>query len=185
MFTELKFGNGIASGGTAIMRIVGGGSKIEARTFRMMSGALTSLEDRIGGVLEYKFDDTGISAIKITNNIENSFNGILSVDFTGMSGNYNNERFVLMSSADASLESKISEYWYDFEIQEVQDQMEVLTRGLEGESFTFAVEDSLENEGYKDFVVYYTGSSVIPEPSTYAAIFGALALAFAAYRRRK
>lgn len=29
------------------------------------------------------------------------------------------------------------------------------------------------------------GSSVIPEPSTYAAILGALALAFAAYRRRK
>ena len=26
---------------------------------------------------------------------------------------------------------------------------------------------------------------VLPEPSTYAAIFGALALAFAAYRRRK
>lgn len=29
------------------------------------------------------------------------------------------------------------------------------------------------------------GQSVIPEPSTYAAIFGALALAFAAYRKRK
>ena len=27
--------------------------------------------------------------------------------------------------------------------------------------------------------------STVPEPSTYAAIFGAIALAFAAYRRRK
>lgn len=185
LFEGLYFGNGIASGGTAIMRIVGGGSKIEARTFRMMSGALTSLEDRIGGVLEYKFDDTGISAIKITNNIDNSFSGILSIDFTGMKGNYDNERFVLISSADGNLENKIAEYWYSFEYDEVLDQMEVITRGLDNESFTFAVEDSLENEGYKDFVVYYTGSSVIPEPSTYAAIFGALALAFAAYRRRK
>lgn len=185
LFEGLYFGNGIASGGTAIMRIVGGGSKIEARTFRMMSGAWTSLDERIGGVLEYKFDDTGISAIKITNNIDNSFSGILSIDFTGMSGNYDNERFVLISSSDASLENKIAEYWYNFEYQEMYEQMEVLTRGLEGESFTFAIEDSLENEGYKDFVVYYTGASVIPEPSAYAAIFGALALAFAAYRRRK
>lgn len=185
LFTELKFGNGIASSGIAIMRIVGGGSSIETRTFRMMSGAWTSLDERIGGVLEYKFDDTGISAIKITNNIENSFNGILSVDFSGMSGNYDNERFVLISSADGNLENKIAEYWYSFEYNEVLEQMEVITRGLDNESYTFAVEDSLENEGYKDFVVYYTGSSVIPEPSTYAAIFGALALAFAAYRRRK
>ena len=185
LFTELKFGNGIASGGTAIMRIVGGGSSIETRTFRMMSGAWTSLDERIGGVLEYKFDDTGISAIKITNNIDNSFSGILSVDFTGMLGNYENKRFVLISSADGSLENKIAEYWYSFEYNEVLDQMEVITRGLDNESYTFAVEDSLENSGYKDFVVYYTGATVIPEPSTYAAIFGALALAFAVYRRRK
>jgi autotransporter-associated beta strand protein len=31
----------------------------------------------------------------------------------------------------------------------------------------------------------FTSSSAIPEPSTYAAIFGALALGFAVYRRRK
>lgn len=30
-----------------------------------------------------------------------------------------------------------------------------------------------------------TAGNVIPEPSTYAAILGAVALAFAAYRRRK
>ena len=38
------------------------------------------------------------------------------------------------------------------------------------------------SDGNVSFVV---GSQVVPEPSTYAAIFGALALAFAAYRRRK
>ena len=37
-------------------------------------------------------------------------------------------------------------------------------------------------DGNVSFVV---GSQVVPEPATYAAIFGALALAFAAYRRRK
>lgn len=38
------------------------------------------------------------------------------------------------------------------------------------------------SDGNVSFVV---GSQVVPEPATYAAIFGALALAFAAYRRRK
>lgn len=35
------------------------------------------------------------------------------------------------------------------------------------------------------FEVTLTGTSTVPEPSTYAAIFGALALGFAIYRRRK
>ena len=35
------------------------------------------------------------------------------------------------------------------------------------------------------FRVVSPNSIVVPEPGTYAAIFGALALAFAAYRRRK
>ncbi|MBR4598337.1 MAG: PEP-CTERM sorting domain-containing protein [Opitutales bacterium] len=40
------------------------------------------------------------------------------------------------------------------------------------------------NNGNKTFGINYNFAAV-PEPSTYAAIFGALALAFAAYRRRK
>lgn len=39
------------------------------------------------------------------------------------------------------------------------------------------------NTGY--FEITLTGTSTVPEPSTYAAIFGALALGFAIYRRRK
>ena len=35
------------------------------------------------------------------------------------------------------------------------------------------------------FEVTLTGTSTVPEPSTYAAIFGALALGFVIYRRRK
>ena len=35
------------------------------------------------------------------------------------------------------------------------------------------------------FEITLTGTSTVPEPSTYAAIFGVLALGFAVYRRRK
>ena len=39
--------------------------------------------------------------------------------------------------------------------------------------------DTTTNSGY------YTYTLAIPEPSTYAMIFGAIALGFVAYRRRK
>ncbi|MBO7521862.1 MAG: PEP-CTERM sorting domain-containing protein, partial [Opitutales bacterium] len=40
-------------------------------------------------------------------------------------------------------------------------------------------------DGGRTFGITYNYIAAIPEPSTYAAIFGALALAFAAYRRRR
>ena len=56
------------------------------------------------------------------------------------------------------------------------------------------IQNNTGNAGWEDFtaadITYsggklYLGLHSIPEPGTYAAIFGALALAFAAYRRRK
>ena len=151
----------------------------------MMRGATTSLANPVGGVLEYQLDDTGISPIVINNGIDNQLSGILKVDFTGMQGNYQDERFVLMTAKVSNLETYLSQYWYDFGAGEALDNMEIIARGLEDEKIEFAVEDSSTLSGYKDFVVYYTGTAVIPEPATCAAILGALALAFAAYRRRK
>lgn len=179
---ELKFGNGLATAGTATMRVVGGGSTISSTVFRVQSGATTSLDNRIGGILEYKFDSTGISTIQVDNNIEN-VSGILSIDFSGLADlSYDGERFVLISTKDSGLENKLSQYWIDFAKNEVKDRAEIISSGASDEEYVFAVEDSLVNVGYKDFVVYYTAN--VPEPSTYAAIFGAIALAFAAYRRR-
>ncbi|MBO7520613.1 MAG: PEP-CTERM sorting domain-containing protein, partial [Opitutales bacterium] len=181
----LYVGNGARLAGEDRVRIVGGGSTIDVNTFRMMRGATTSLANPVGGVLEYQLDDTGISPIVINAGINGQLNGILKVDFTGMQGNYENERFVLMSAKVSNLENYISQYWYDFLGESPLDNMEIIARELEDESYTFAVENSSTLSGYKEFVVYYTGTAIIPEPSTYAAILGALALAFAAYRRRK
>ena len=181
----LYVGNGARLSGEDRVRIVGGGSVIDVNTLRMMRGAETSWENPVGGILEYKLDDTGISALKVNNGFNNDLSGLLKVDFTAMEGNYDYERFVLMSANVGNLETLISQYWYDFGTEEEKDNMMIIGRGLEDESWEFAVEDSLDNAGYKDFVVYYTGTAVIPEPATCAAILGALALAFAAYRRRK
>ncbi len=187
--SNLKFGNSILTGGTATLRVSGGGSIIDASALRVQGGAdfevqSDPFENRIGGVMEFFVDDTGISTVKAAG-IDGALTGLLSVDFSNMQGNYENERFVLISANNGNLKNLIASYWYDFDGEYTLDRMQVTGRGLDDESIVFAVEDSEINAGYKDFVVYYTGTAVIPEPSTYAAIFGALALAFVAYRKKR
>lgn len=66
------------------------------------------------------------------------------------------------------------------------DKINVLNADKMGSEWKLASEDKSEYLKWTDTTLYlYVTSSAIPEPSTYAAIFGALALAFAAYRRRK
>ena len=72
------------------------------------------------------------------------------------------------------------------------DSTTVVLSALKNDRKEFSVSDShsewnldsvtFGDDGNVSFVVV---SQVVPEPATYAAIFGALALAFAAYRRRK
>lgn len=45
--------------------------------------------------------------------------------------------------------------------------------------------DKYENSRWVEYTLEFTSFNPIPEPSTYAAVFGALALGFAMYRRRK
>ena len=54
-----------------------------------------------------------------------------------------------------------------------------------GETWSLAEGENLFWEDNTLFLNVTSAGSSVPEPSTYAAIFGALALAFAAYRRRK
>lgn len=65
------------------------------------------------------------------------------------------------------------------------DSLTVVASAIETEG-DFTVTNA---SGDEFFAQYIDGNTIIgsmvPEPSTYAAIFGALALAFAAYRRRK
>ena len=80
--------------------------------------------------------------------------------------------------------AQLEQFWMDFAKAEIKDEnrVQVISSGLEGESYSFAYTQNQET-GYYDWAVSY--SAVVPEPSTYAAILGALALGFVAYRRRK
>ncbi|MBO7521261.1 MAG: hypothetical protein J6T16_03375, partial [Opitutales bacterium] len=92
LFNGLYLGNGVGTAGTGTFRIAGGGSKIACSYLRVMGGASTSFENPSGGILEYRLDDTGISALQVDGGFNGYLNGLLVVDFTGMQGGYENER---------------------------------------------------------------------------------------------
>ncbi|MBO6101969.1 MAG: hypothetical protein J6P03_01805 [Opitutales bacterium] len=183
----LYVGNGARLAGEDRVRIVGGGSVIDVNSFRMMRGNAevgTSWANPVGGVLEYQIDSKGISTIVINNGINNALNGALIIDFSALADvQCINEKYVLMSSSP-NIKNNLEQYWIDFANNTVKDTdlVNVISSGAADEDIRFAYEQNTETN-YYDFVIYYTAN--VPEPATCAAVFGALALAFAAYRRRK
>ena len=87
-------------------------------------------------------------------------------------------------SSSPNIKNNLEQYWIDFANNTVKDTdlVNVISSGAADEDIRFAYEQNTETN-YYDFVIYYTAN--VPEPATCAAVFGALALAFAAYRRRK
>lgn len=63
---------------------------------------------------------------------------------------------------------------------ESQSDSKLTIKDSNGKEFNLASENISGST-----ISFEVGSQVVPEPATYAAIFGALALAFAAYRRRR
>lgn len=90
--------------------------------------------------------------------------GELIVDFTNIEGlDAGNYKFALFSSTESLASYTFENFAY-----------------IESDTVKFdKVELSSDNK------TYYIYANVIPEPSTYAVLFGVLALAFVAYRRRK
>ena len=91
----------------------------------------------------------------------------MNFDFSALEGDYE-DTFVLIQAA--AFEGLTSE--------NVDNIVDVI--GLEGKSWDF---DIVDIENAQQLLI--TISPAVPEPATVAAIFGALALGFAAYRRRK
>ncbi len=127
-----------------------------------------------GGFIEFVADADGFSTL-YTDDFNKNLNdpldlnidaGYLVLDFTMLEGVYNASEFIFISAGN-----DISQYNLDKIYSILRDASDTLT-------FSF-----IDNaKGGKDLVGIYT--SIIPEPSTYAAILGALALALAVYRRK-
>lgn len=133
--------------------------------FTLWGAAGTSATNQLGGGLKFVADADGISTLNVVT-VED-FSGIITLDFSNLGLVNDFAEFVIVSAAND---------WESF--------AEKYT--LEGSEFVKVIKANAGDTyeiGYasnKLFVNYYA----VPEPATYAAIFGALALAFAAYKRR-
>ena len=183
--------------GKGTLRIVGGGNSIVIKNTEVdgASDGHNGFRLNSGGVIEFVVDNTGITPITNLTFNNNSSNGMMKIDFSNITTPQEETRYVLLQTSDhnQNIFGELFDVSNPEEVYAHEDFVSVLLANDE-DIYRFALEYN-ESEEFQDadgnninfmqLVVYYTNNIVVPEPSTYAAIFGAIALAFAAYRRRK
>lgn len=146
--------------------IEGSGNTVTFRNFRLVGGAGTTADNVLGGLVEFVADANGLTTVSVVGGNQ-SFSGSVAVDFTNLlwDESWGEEKtFTLFSLSDNMADFAT---WVD------NDDLKII-KGASDATFTSDARH-----------LYVTvAKSAIPEPSTYAAIFGALAIAFALMRRR-
>ena len=148
--------------GSATFAVQGSGHDID------ISGNLVVRDrDSNKGILSFVADSEGLSTVNATN-----VNGLsnLEISLTDFIGDASNTYTVMLISANNNWSGEAAKF-----IGSGTDSSGIVTMGANGLSWEISYDDG-------NLFLTYT---YIPEPTTYAAIFGALALAFVAYRRRK
>lgn len=166
---NFRVGSSSATGGTALARFEGYSNDIRFNNTLSFAGAGTSYADAVGGRFEFVLDNSGAFLGEAMLNVGriDAFSGAIQVDFSALSGEFDSAEFLLISSAQdwSSLYSSWEQSGlFDFNRRDESD------------------EAHFEYAGGNLYVIY---TSTVPEPATFAAIFGLCALAFASYRRRK
>lgn len=166
---DFRVGSSSATGGTALARFEGYSNDIRFDNTLSFAGSGKSYADAVGGRFEFVLDNSGAGLGEAMLNVGriDVFSGAIQVDFSALSGEFNGAEFLLIASATD---------WYD--LYSSWEQSGLFDFNLRDESD----EAHFEYSGGYLFVVY---TSTVPEPATFAAIFGLCALAFASYRRRK
>lgn len=145
------------------MLIEGSGSTINVNSELKVYGSGIVDGKIVGGELRFNIDDTGISTL-FANKVS-VFEGVITVDFTKILLNEVESEFTILRSNNSLADLFTSDSFNFIK----RDESDIVNWSL--------------SEDSKSLIISYV--STIPEPSTCAAIFGAVALAFAAYRRRK
>ena len=154
------------------VKIIGSDNDVFFRNLALIGAAGTSAASPLGGVLEWVADANGITTINHVGGMP-EFSGVLKLDFTNLIWNeaWGDEKtFTLISCADNA--GALNDWVLNNASGEFAEFI-----GVDGGEFT------ADNKHL--YLTIARDSLQVPEPSTYAAIFGAIALAFAAYRRRK
>lgn len=161
---NLSVGRTDLDSGSVLLQIEGSTHNISAVNFAMRTSGLNTQ----AATLSFVSDSAGISTLKTTS--VNELSGFIDVDFSKyVSQTTDAVQFILISAENN----------WDGSNYETDSENDYIKVSLANENDTWRT----FMEG-NNLVLEYT-SAVIPEPSTFAAIFGAIALAFAAYRRKK
>lgn len=144
-----------------------GENLVKFRNLRFTGAEGTSAANPIGGKLEFIADESGITTIQHESTVLD-FSGVVLVDFSNLiwDESWGGEcKFTLVSATNNS--ATAFEYFCDNQATLAE------VKGVGDWLFSY------DNNNL------YINVSQVPEPATCAAIFGALALALAAYRRRR
>lgn len=154
------------------VKIIGSDNDVFFRNLQFIGTAGTSAESPLGGVLEWVADANGITTINHSGGMI-AFGGVLKFDFTNLvwDESWGDEKIFTLISCDT--DTSLLDDWV---AENVTGELAEFI-GVDGGEFT--------SDSKHLYLTIARDSLQVPEPSTYAAIFGAIALAFAAYRRRK
>ncbi|MDX8414680.1 PEP-CTERM sorting domain-containing protein [Intestinicryptomonas porci] len=161
---NLSVGRTDLDSGSVLLQIEGSTHNISAVNFAMRTSGLNTQ----AATLSFVSDSVGISTLKTTS--VNELSGFIDVDFSKYVAQTTDPMQFILISAENN---------WDGSNYETDSENEYIKVSLANENDTWRT----FMEG-NNLVLEYN-SAVIPEPSTFAAIFGAIALAFAAYRRKK
>lgn len=173
-----SFNSGYANAtGVAKITIAGTGNSVTANAaFRLIGGEGTSTGDIRGAALVFEADSDGISALNIANPQSAGtvdISGIILLDLSGFNFTSDTENFQLISTSNSYALAEIQN-WLNL-IEGGEDLFAVTGGDYEASDWQL----SLQDDGL------WVSVTAVPEPATWAAIFGALALLLAAYRKNK
>ena len=156
---------------TQTMSIEGSNATLSIQRLNFIGS--NSSGEMAGGKIAWIADENGFSKLNNIGNVE-IFSGSILVDFTNLIWDdaWGDEHsFALLEAQNDS--SGVLQAWID---GNADGSLSELIGVSDGEFST---------DGYELFLTVQKSNLAIPEPSTYAAIFGALAMLVATYKRRK
>lgn len=172
---NIHVGNASSTGGTAKISVQGSTHTVSATDqFGVYGSEVSDGEGNVvavnGGTLEFIADENGVSTINVNKVV--AFDGVLSLDFSDVvigQGEYMEFQLISANNDWSSIAEK-------------------LLATSDGENAHVSVITKSDEDTWE---IIYNGNSLyftytyVPEPSTYAAIFGLGALIFALARRRR
>ena len=180
---QLNAGNAASTGGVGKISIQSSDIRANSQDYMhvannisILGGANYSKENPVA-ILELKADANGFARVSADRIF---MTGLLVVDFSDLRGTYEDGiSFDLLEYRNGNEDADGSRFAWLTLCEAIAggdyEHVNVITRD-ESDEFWF------ELNGSTLTVTYY---SSVPEPATFAAIFGALALALAAYRKRR